>query len=815
MGTREFLRVSCGVTALLAAQAAAAADADPPRPVNTVNPSAAAATHQNDPETPVPGQTKVEERDIVVTGTRAAAILDQPVPVSLITAEDRNLAGVGDARQLVDVQPGFFFNDTYGLSVRGVGRQTPQTLLGQENAVVQYTDGFINLVPSNISESTLFGGNVIFQRGPAGTLYGRNALAGSINIVSRAPTKTWTAEFEAGYGRRNWYDIGANIAGPLTDNLGIRIGAQKFNAPTLQNNLGSARGAGFAQDNEYFEFQVEWRFRGFHVRNRATHFQYDNQPGYPSLSRYSTTTLFGGLSPNPQFGYAGPVPSKPYQINVDYKGYDRLRNNFQDVLNADLDLGFANLVYVGGYQKYTATGASDRDLTSRSSYSADALAPGSFVPGTIVPTDYRNGYDNHNSFWSQEARLESKGGGTFNWVAGYYHFSQDFNEHFYQTIPGAGTILTTPTVGGGPALAAPNPLKAEFEQRNIFHIRSDAVFGNATWDFTPTLRFDGGLRYTWDHKDALTNFRYVFYYPPAFAGDFTPAIHSASPDRDDRGLSGHATLAWRPDAGKQLYISYQRGYQSSAFTLGQGLPPNNIARSEHLDVYEVGGSYRVRNLRFDGSLFYQNFFNEQIPISTRSFVNGAFTPVFQQFVNAKRAEIYGAEVQASWQPNDHSNIIASYTYLHPTFKDFCPALVGVVPATCGAIDITGSPLPQNLAGNEIPRTPRNKVTLYGYYGVSLGSLGYLYPGGSLSYQSSFRSSPFRDDRFHFGARTLVGLTLTYRTHNEKFDITGAVSNVFDKVYVDDSVISGVTSNLFSSNTLGAPRFYNVVARYRF
>ncbi len=176
---------------------------------------------------------------------------------------------------------------------------------------------------------------------------------------------------------------------------------------------------------------------------------------------------------------------------------------------------------------------------------------------------------------------------------------------------------------------------------------------------TPTLRFDGGLHYTWDQKDALTNFRYVYYYPPFFAGNFTPAVHSDNPKRDDRGLSGRAAIAWHPEPGTQLYASYARGYQASAFTLGQGLPftpqqtaagfnasnshVDNIADAEHLDVYEVGGNYILGRARFDGSVFYQNFFNQQIPIFAQLATQGpngtTIRSTYTSFVNAKRSEI--------------------------------------------------------------------------------------------------------------------------------------------------------------------------------
>ena len=99
---------------------------------------------------------------------------------------------------------------------------------------------------------------------------------------------------------------GLNIAGPITDNLGFRFGVQRFDEPTLQNNVGTARGAGYAQRNLYFEFQLEWHLNAFHIRNRLTHFEYDNQPGYGSFPAYNTVPLFGGLAPNPQYKYSGP-----------------------------------------------------------------------------------------------------------------------------------------------------------------------------------------------------------------------------------------------------------------------------------------------------------------------------------------------------------------------------------------------------------------------------------------------------------------------------------------------------------------------------
>ena len=830
MSIKYLLHISCAISGLVLSGAASAQTATESQAGPSTEKGVDADTEVDEAEDN--NKVVVEEREITVTGSRFQDLLDKPQPKAIISAEDRNLAGVNSADELLRAQAGFYVTSDFGVNVRGIGRQTAQTLLGQENTVIQYIDNFIGLVPANIEESTLFGGNVTFVRGPAGTTYGRNAIAGAINVLSRAPTADFTAQAVAGTGRAGAYNFGINVSGPITSNLGFRAGMQRFKGPSIFRAVGGQKGAGFATDNTYFEFQLDWNVGNLHVRNRATHFTYDNQPGYATLSRYNNglngnlNPTFGDLSPNPAFGYNGPVPSEPYTTNVNVVGYDRLRGNFQNVLNADLDLGFATLFYTGGVQTYKSTGQSDRDLTSRTSYDGDTVAPGTFAPGTQVPTDYRTNYLNDNYFWSQELRLVGNGD-KLDWVLGGYYFHQDFDEQYWENIANATDQILTPIVGTPGIVPGPNPRRSTYEQRNLYKIKSTAVFGNVTYDFTPEIRFDGGLRYTMDEKEALTNFKFIYYYPPFYAADFSPLIHSANPARDDNGLSGRAAIAWRPNVGDQLYLSYARGYQSSAFTLGQGVPgpdpanPRNIADKEFLDVYELGGNFTSGRVRFDGSIFYQIFHDQQIPISTRGIFVGpggpAPGPVFTRFENAKKTEIYGAEAQMSWRPTDYSNIVASYTYLHGEFKDFCPTIPDST--TCGVVDIFEAPalqLPENLSGNILPRAPKHKASVYGYYGVDLGGAGRLYPGGSVYYQSSFYTSPFTKDNHKVNGRAVVNATLTYRTADERLDITAVVSNLFKKRYADSAVLNTFGTGVVSQSLYyAADRYWTLTARYRF
>jgi iron complex outermembrane receptor protein len=799
---------TCAAGALLFATPALAQQQPPPN---------AAAEDQDDTR----DEEIVNEAAIVVTASaRWRELLETPQPVTTFSAEDRNLLSAGTARQIVDLTPGVQLSETFGLNVRGIGRQTPQTLLGQENTVTLYVDGFINLVPFNIAESTLFGGNVQFARGPQGTRYGRNSLAGAINLISRAPTEDLTGEVVAGYGREGAYNAGFNVSGPITDDLGVRVGIQHYYQPSFRDNIGTADGAGFALDNMYYELQFDFDRGPFHFRSRTTHFDYDNQPDYTSPANYNTGPLFGALEPNPQYLYPTPAPDDPNTINIDFAGYDRLDDNLQQIINADWDFGPVTLYYVGGYQQYLATGSADRDGISRRNYPADVLAPGSFAPGTLVPTFYTSNYYNENSFYSHELRLHGdEPDARLQWIIGLYYYNQDFDESYWEAIPDSPE-LEAPVSGGTPgATTAPNPRRATYQQRNLLQIESRAVFGNINLRLSDHLQFDAGLRYTQDDKNASTSFRYIFSYPPFFAGDFTPLPHSATPSVEDEALTGHAALVWR-NPNSEFYVSYARGYEASAFTLGQGLPPNNTARPQYLDDYEVGMTFNFSpTLRLTGSIFNLRAEDMQVPISTRATIGGLpVGPVFATFVNAELAEIVGAEMELSWSPTEGSNITFAYTALSPKFEDFCPPVIGSTPPVCGAVDITNPAVaqtPEDLSGNEIPRAPHNKASLYGYYTFNLGSAGSLIPGGSIAWQGPFYSSAFTKDRFLLPERTVANFTLTYRTLNSAWDVVAYVTNAFESDAPDTVTVSVVGGAIAQNFGRGPDQFYGVTLRRRF
>src|SRR5262249_37336335 len=157
-----------------------------------------------------------------------------------------------------------------GMNVRGVGRQTSESAaLGSDSPVAYYVNGFYSVVAGVVGESTLYSETVQFLRGPQGTQFGRNAIGGTASLSARHPTPQWRAEAVAQYGGQavrgegnpiatGFWGVGVNVAGPITDRYGIRIGYQHFDADqSYQHNIYPNVPAGFLSNNTYWEFQIE------------------------------------------------------------------------------------------------------------------------------------------------------------------------------------------------------------------------------------------------------------------------------------------------------------------------------------------------------------------------------------------------------------------------------------------------------------------------------------------------------------------------------------------------------------------------------
>ncbi|MCR5873701.1 TonB-dependent receptor [Phenylobacterium sp. J426] len=515
----------------------------------------------------------VIEELVVTAEKREQSLQDVPVAISAFTSKQRDLVGVNSVQDLTNFTPGFTYqsgNDR--ASMRGIGRLT--NIHAVDGAVSIYIDGLFT------TSTVLAGGppldveRVEILRGPQGTLYGRNAIGGTVNVISVRPTKDFYAEVRAiaeNYGVTNFQ---AAVSGPIADNLRFRVSGYKFDQRKgYFKNLAGGPSEGSKRDEYQAQFQLEadlgenaelwvsyktlvWHNRG----GPGARADYRNAPYetgrldpnfsivYNSAHGYSPETGVNGIVPGSlrQFGNTNitvnPALADSHEFNTNNAERVRLRDVNSLTTNFVYHLPSVDIRYVGGIQEYKYDLYGDTDATNVQSFQIP-LAPGS-ICGTVgalfaagrsavnctpltVNADNTFHYFEYPKWYSHEINISSTDDGPLQWIVGAYYY----NEKYSGTGATADFFLNGPSSLRTPILgAAPNPQGLWSLGDYDLTTESKAVFGQVDWQATETLKVTAGLRYTKDEKSG-TEFRrivcnsdacYPGLYPALGLGAFGP-----------------------------------------------------------------------------------------------------------------------------------------------------------------------------------------------------------------------------------------------------------------------------------------------------
>src|SRR5215217_3834578 len=164
-----------------------------------------------------------EIEELVVTAEkREQSLQDVPVAVSAFTDERRELVGINSVQDLTNFTPGLSYSTNNDrIALRGIGRFSNNRSV--EGGVAMYNDGFYTSSVTAFAQSTLFLERTEALRGPQGTLYGKNAIGGALNIVSKRPTDDLYAEVRGGVGNYDYKFGEAAISGPLFGTIRGRL----------------------------------------------------------------------------------------------------------------------------------------------------------------------------------------------------------------------------------------------------------------------------------------------------------------------------------------------------------------------------------------------------------------------------------------------------------------------------------------------------------------------------------------------------------------------------------------------------------------
>ncbi|WP_206244868.1 TonB-dependent receptor [Novosphingobium terrae] len=618
-------------------------------------------------------------------------------------------------------------------------------------------------------------------KGPQGTLYGRNASGGAVNVITAKPRLGETSGFINGeYGNYNTAKVSAAINLPLGERWAVRLAGQHashdgyFNDGYDDENTQAARTQ--VKFDSHAGFDADLMLDYGHVGGKG--------PGGTIMPLIGNGRL-GVSDPAVLAAYQAASPTAPVpQVVARNDGFQR--NNFYGVaLTANQDLGFAKLTLLPSFRE------TDINFLSYAS---------SFYIRDVEKT--------HQT--SLEARL-ANARGAVNWVLGGYFF--DERVHASQTYDQGSNRLQV------------NPLLAT---------RSLAAFGQATVTVLPAFRITGGLRYTDDHKQqntVFTNAPFVGFVSPA-TGNFTPIFNpitaQAVSDIHFRKVTWKAGVEYDAGPRSLLYASVATGFKSGALFAAQG---NNTSAPENLTAYTLGAKNRFLDNRLQLNLeaFWWDYKNQQVshlgPVQVASTpAGGIYAPVFIT-ENAGSARLYGVEAELQFKPDDADLLSADLQWLHARYRRFgynSYSSSGAVPAVGCAVSPTsliaatpgGAIYAVDCSGRQVVNAPEWTLNMAYEHRFALRNGGKVTFGANTRIQSgSYVSIDYLPGGYQ-STYTTSDVRLEYQPKSGKLTL-GLFANNLENTTIFAASFQSPVKNGVLYNQLRPPRTYGARASVRF
>ncbi|MEA9577395.1 TonB-dependent receptor [Xanthomonas nasturtii] len=618
---------------------------------------------------------------VTVTATRRETTLQQvPVAVSVVqgqTLERENRNSVADLPALV---PSLTFrtgasNKDTSLFLRGVG--TISTSPGVEPSVATVIDGVVLGRPGQATLDLLDVERIEVLRGPQGTLFGKNASAGVLNIVSKPAPEVFGGYVDySHFGGGDEDRVRASIGGALVPEV-LKASVSAVWAEYGGNVRNVADG----------QTVNGYRRAGARVRLDLT-----PSPDFSAtlLADYlkSHSDAPSGVvvaSTRADFAAAlAPVRGSAdnRQINSDYPTFlDDINKGAS--LQLDRHIGEVVLTSISAWRQWDNTQFQDGDRTAQRS----AAFPASHDRGELGYTQY-----------SQELRVQTPRDRAVEAVAGLYYLHARSDETYRRSV-------TTPT--------ASNVGVADYDTR----AQTYALFGEATWHWRPDLRALLGARVT---RDTLEyQHQRVSSAATAVTG-IQPSTASAG-STSENGVSGRAGLQYDIDAQTTGYLTYSRGYKGPAYNVFFNMQPRDTPalKPETSNAWELGLKTRALDDRLSANvaLFHTDYADYQA-----NFFDTVAGQVVTRLINAGQVRTQGLELDLDYRPTERLSLAASLAYTQARIQRFaCPAAAA---ANC------------NVDGKPLPFSPDWKGNLRAGYRVPLrGSLAVEF-NGDVSWQDS-------------------------------------------------------------------------------
>ncbi|WP_219061939.1 TonB-dependent receptor [Pseudomonas sp. UMAB-08] len=583
---------------------------------------------------------------VTVTATRREESLQKvPVAISVIDGEQLERDNRNSVASIVQQVPSLNFrtgasNKDTSLFIRGVG--TISTSPGVEPTVATVIDGVVYGRPGQATLDLLDLDRIEVLRGPQGTLFGKNASAGVLNIITKAPTAETHGYIDqswfSGNESRTRFGIGGSLIpetlkGSLTTLFGSYDGNVHNKANGQEVNGYNRKGV-----RGKLEFTPSDDIK---LTVAADYIQSHDDTPNGVISKALTPSFAAALAPVH-------ANNDNRNIESDYRSHVDDTNKG---LSAQLDwnLGDYTLTSITAWRGWDNTQWQDGDRLS----TITATFPGTEDKGDL----------NYNQY-SQELRLASPKGQFIEYVGGLFYMHGKDEETYRRT-------LITP--------ASTNRGVADYSTTSD----SYSAFGETTLNFTSTFRGIAGLR--WTHDELEYDHRRVSTSATTVSGIQPSTSSTGSVDED--GWSGRLGVQYDLTDSIMTYLTYSRGYKGPAYNVFFNMQPRDTdaLKPETSNTWELGVKATSWNNRLttNVAVFHSDYDNYQA-----NFYDTVAGQVVTRLINAGSVSTEGVEADYALQATQNLKLSGALAYTRARIDQFsCPA------GAAASCNVNGKPLP--------------------------------------------------------------------------------------------------------------------------
>ncbi len=735
---------------------------------------------------PVNADALLEE--IVVTAQkREQNVQDVPVAISVMNAGTIERLDINNFTDVTRVSPSLTMDQGEApagnvIRMRGVGTsafsiatEPSVSVVVDEVPLLRQAQAFNNLVDIDRIE---------VLRGPQGTLFGKNASAGLVNIVTKAPSEEFSGGITARLTNDDEKNVQVSLSGPISETLSYRVSGYYKDRDGYITNV---------TNGEDLNGEEADGFRGKFVWQASEKLDMEVILDTSSQEGSSVATW---VEADPGVYGEGITPSEDNRNMRSDSPTGFQTDQDMAVFKINYDLAAHTLTSVTSYQQYELDSQIDTDLTDVPMEEAfPAFLLPSFDPlGIGGPQVIQDSKEDSDAF-TQEIRLTSNAEGNFEYMLGFFYSDTEVKREFDR-----------------------KPLRFVLSKWDgTAGTESMAIFGQGSLSITDKTFVDLGFRL--NHEEISVEF--TDYYANGYTSN-VPVTYSGSDEQD--AVTGKLALRHFLDNGAMIFGSVSTGYKGQTYDVSSGFvqaDADNPVGEENSISYEVGikGMSESRRLRYELVAFLTDFDDYQAQgARSDEFGNAVFT-----LNNVGELRTQGLEADVSYQATDGLRLSATVAYVDATIESFKNAQCYFGQTEEQGCDIGGGPGGldvQDLSGKDLNNSPDLKYNLTAYWESTANDAPFNYfAQANYQWQDDINYDLYGNTLNSQDAYGIANISFGIVEANERYKVTLFVNNVFDENYSmgygDAAQRFGGATAVFKQWTRNAMRYAGISASYNF